>query len=225
MTDSMSDGEFAAHERRRVDAASALAELIHAYVGHEHGDATLVALRDWARAQTEQLSAGTVRNRVSVMQRVAGVGATGEPPTDWRPSLGAGFDDRAVAGHANPTNVGLVTWREGDTMYADVTFGPAFEGAPGRAHGGVVAATFDDFTGSIISMIGEPAFTGELTVRFVKPVPVQRPLRFRTWMDSRDGRKLYIKADADDGDLLVATCHAIYITVDPSVFARSPDPR
>ena len=88
-----------------------------------------------------------------------------------------------------------------------------------------MAATFDDFTGSVISMIGEPAFTGEITVRFVKPVPVMRPLRFRTWLDSRDGRKLFIGADAHHGDELVATCRAIYITVDPAVFAQAPDPR
>ncbi len=223
MVESLSDDEFAAHEARRVDTAAALTALIHAYVGHEHDDATLDALHEWATRETVRLSSGMVRNRTSVMQR-ANTGH-GVPGTDWRPAARAGFEDRAVAGHANPGNVGIDTWRDGDTMYADVTFGPAFEGAPGRAHGGIVAATFDDFTGSVISMIQEPAFTGELTVRFVKPVPVLRPLRFRTWLASRDGRKLFIEADARDGDELVATCKAIYITVDPSVFARSPDPR
>ena len=223
MAEATSNEAFAAHEARRVDAATALGALIHAYVGHEHDDATLDALRDWAIGQTDALSQGEPRNRISVMQRAI---ASGSPSaSDWRPSARAGFDDRAVAGHANPNNVGIDTWREGDMMYADVVFGPAFEGAPGRAHGGIVAAAFDDFTGSVISMIGEPAFTGEITVRFVKPVPVMRPLRFRTWLDSRDGRKLFIGADAHDGDVLVATCRAIYITVDPSVFARSPDPR
>jgi hypothetical protein len=221
MTPAMSDDEFDAHEAKRVETAAALNALIHAYVGHEHDDATLVALREWADNALVQLTRGTVRNRTSVMQRAL----AGERAPDWGPSGRAGFDDRAVAGHANPTSVGLDTWRDGDTMYADVTLGPAFEGAPGRAHGGIVAATFDDFTGSVISMIGEPAFTGEITVRFVKPVPVMRPLRFRTWLDSRDGRKLFIGADAHDGEELVATCRAIYITVDPAVFAQAPDPR
>ncbi len=221
MTDAMTNDAFEAHEARRVEAAAALRDLIHAYVGHEHDDATLDMLRDWARNETEQLTSGAARNRTSVMQRASAL-RSGD---DWRPSGGAGFDDRAVAGHANPNSVGIDTWREGDTMCADIVFDSAFEGAPGRAHGGIVAAAFDDFTGSVISMIGEPAFTGELTVRFVKPVPVHRPLRFRTWLESRDGRKLFIEADAHDGDELVARCRAIYITVDPSTFARSPDPR
>src|SRR5207247_11437473 len=48
--------------------------------------------------------------------------------------LRAGFEDRAVAGRANPTGVSLDAWRDGDMMLADVTLHAAFEGAPGRAH-------------------------------------------------------------------------------------------
>ena len=33
--------------------------------------------------------------------------------------------------------------RDGDEAVAQVCLGAAFEGAPGRAHGGVVAAVFD----------------------------------------------------------------------------------
>jgi acyl-coenzyme A thioesterase PaaI-like protein len=221
MDDAANDDAFAAHEALRVEAAGALRELIHAYVGHEVSDQTLVALRDRAREEAERLRQGAARDRASVMRRAS----DGLPPAEWRPSARAGFEDRAVAGHANPTSLDYEVWREGDVMLADIQFDAAFEGAPARAHGGIVAAAFDDFTGSVIGMIQEPAFTGELTVRFVKPVPVHKPLRFRTWLESRDGRKLLILAEAHDGDLLVATCRATYITVDPSVFARSPDPR
>ena len=84
----------------------------------------------------------------------------------------------------------------------------------------IVAAAFDDFTGAIIGMLDQPAFTGELTVRFVQPVPVRTPLRFRTWLESHDGRKLHIHADAHAGEQLVATCKAVYITVDPLTFDR-----
>lgn len=37
--------------------------------------------------------------------------------------------------------------REGDEIVADVRFGRAFEGAPGRVYGGIVAAIFNDVTG------------------------------------------------------------------------------
>jgi acyl-coenzyme A thioesterase PaaI-like protein len=102
---------------------------------------------------------------------------------------------------------------------------PAFEGAPGRAHGGIVSAVFDDVTGFVIGFIGEPAFTGELTVRFVAPVPVEEELTIKARLVGRERRKLYITAEATAGDEVVATCKATYITVDPSMFAGAPDPR
>ena len=110
-------------------------------------------------------------------------------------------------------------------MVARVVLRRAFEGAPGRAHGGIVAAAFDDVTGFVIGQIREPAFTGELTVRYLAPVPVDEPLEMRARLEGRERRKLFITAEAHAGELLVATCRAIYITVDPTKFAGFPDPR
>jgi acyl-coenzyme A thioesterase PaaI-like protein len=114
---------------------------------------------------------------------------------------------------------------ENDEVVADVVLRRAFEGAPGRAHGGLVAAAFDDVTGFIIGGLKEPAFTGELTVRYLAPVPVEAPLEIRARLDGRERRKLFISADMHAGDDLVATGKAIYITVDPSRFAQLPEPR
>jgi acyl-coenzyme A thioesterase PaaI-like protein len=138
---------------------------------------------------------------------------------------GLGFEDRAVAGRSNPTSIDLDVRYEGDEVVADVVLRRAFEGAPGRSHGGIVAAAFDDVTGFIIGKLQEPAFTGELTVRYVAPVPVDEPLELRARLDGRERRKLFISAEARAGEKVLATCHAIYITVDPSMFAGAPDPR
>jgi acyl-coenzyme A thioesterase PaaI-like protein len=137
----------------------------------------------------------------------------------------AGFSDRAVGGQSNPTGVELSVRFEGDEVVADVVLRRAFEGAPGRAHGGIVAAAFDDVTGFVIGMIHEPAYTGELTVRYLAPVPVDETLVMRARLDGRERRKLFISADAHAGEHLVATCRAIYITVDPARFAGAPEPR
>jgi acyl-coenzyme A thioesterase PaaI-like protein len=221
MLDDAAEATLEATESLRTDAAAALRDLVHAFVGHERDHAALIAMRDWARSETAALDRSPTRSRMLLMQRVLDAAGSEE----WKPHGGAGFEDRAVAGRANPTGLVFDAWRDGDTMVADVTLGAAFEGAPGRAHGGIVAAAFDDFTGAIIGMLEEPAFTGELVVRFVQPVPVGTPLRLRTWLDSRDGRKLHIHADAHAGEQLVATCKAVYITVDPRTFAAAPDPR
>jgi acyl-coenzyme A thioesterase PaaI-like protein len=112
-----------------------------------------------------------------------------------------------------------------DDIVANVFFRKAFEGPPSRTHGGIVAAAFDDVTGFVIGRISEPAFTGELTVRFLAPVPIERPLVMKTRLVGRERRKLFITAEAYDGDAVIATCKATYIKVDPSKFAGAPDPR
>jgi acyl-coenzyme A thioesterase PaaI-like protein len=220
----LNDAQEAALETQesfRMEGAAALREMLHAFVGHEADEDALTAIRDWARSETVTLDRNPPRNRTLLMQRALASASSPERGPDGS----AGFEDRAIAGRANPTALVFDTWREGDMMVADVTLGAAFEGAPGRAHGGMVAAAFDDFTGAIIGLLHEPAFTGELTVRFVQPVPVNVPLRLRTWLDSRDGRKLHIHADAHADSMLVATCKAVYITVDPLTFSGAPDPR
>ena len=77
----------------------------------------------------------------------------------------------------------------------------------------------------MIGHIQEPAFTGELTVRYLAPVPVDEAIEIRARLDGRERRKLFISAEARHGGEVIATCRAIYITVDPSVFAQAPDPR
>jgi hypothetical protein len=47
----------------------------------------------------------------------------------------------------------------------------------------------------------------------------------RARLDGRERRKLFISAEARAGGDVIATCRAIYITVDPSRFAIAPDPR
>ena len=48
----------------------------------------------------------------------------------------------------------------------------------------------------MIAQIQEPAFTGELTVRYLAPVPVDEPLEIRARLDGRERRKLFISGEA-----------------------------
>jgi acyl-coenzyme A thioesterase PaaI-like protein len=206
------------NDQSRLDAAAALRDLNHAFVAHDPDDEQLREAEHAARALTARLTAAPRRDRLALM-RAAGTGSfpivTGA----------AGFADRAVAGAANPTSVDIDVQFEADEVVARVTLRRAFEGAPGRAHGGIVAAAFDDVTGYVIGQAHEPAFTGELTVRYLAPVPVDEPLEMRARLEGRERRKLFITAEARHGENIVATCRAIYITVDPTKFAGFPDPR
>ena len=202
-------------EEAREAAAAGLRALNHAFAAHDPEDDALAALAETACALARGVGETPGRDRLALMQDRPHGSVLG----------GGGFEDRAVGGRSNPTGVELEVRYEDDEVIADVVLGRAFEGAPGRAHGGIVAAAFDDVTGFVIGTLQEPAFTGELTVRYLAPVPVEEPLRIRARLDGRERRKLFISAELRTGDTVVATCRAIYITVDPSRFAGTPDPR
>jgi acyl-coenzyme A thioesterase PaaI-like protein len=203
----------------RSVAAAALRDLNHALVAHEPDDETLLAIASEARTHVATLNATPNRDRLAFMR--AATQGRRFPGGDDR----SGFADRAVAGGDNPGSVDLDVTFDDDEVVARVVLRRGFEGAPGRAHGGIVAAVFDDVTGFVIAMVEEPSFTGELTVRYVAPVPIEQPLVMRARLTGRERRKLFIEAECHHEQQLVATCKAIYITVDPSMFAGAPDPR
>jgi len=209
-------------DEARFAAAAALRDLIHAFAAHDPDDAELESIAATTTSLTAQLDRAAPRDRMALMRAAI---ATGDTPSFPEMTAGSGFSDRAVGGATNPASVDVDIRFEGEEVIATVVLRRAFEGAPGRAHGGIVAAAFDDVTGFVIGLLREPAFTGELTVRYVKPVPVDRPLEMRARLRGRERRKLFIEAEAHHGDELVATCKAIYITVDPQRFAGAPDPR
>lgn len=209
--DPRSDGPASAS---RLDAAGALRRLGHAIVAHEVGDEVL----DRITAQAEELLATVeatpdrVRTPLDMVHAVFVV-----PPPD-----GGGrtnFPDDIVTGKANPLGVAADITREGDVAVLRVTLGPAFEGAPGRAHGGVVAALIDEVMGFVLSINATPAYTGRLAVTYRAPTPLGVEIEMRARLHSRHGRKLRIEADAHHGTTLLAHGEGLFIAVDPESFA------
>ena len=144
--------------------------------------------------------------------------ATGGPGGPFG-SVDSPLSDRPVLGPTNPFAVDSTSAIVGDEAVTTLVLGPAFEGAPGRAHGGIVAAIFDDVTGHVLRIVGTPAYTGSLTVGFHRPIPIGVPLEFRAWLDRRDGRRLHIAASCAAAGEQVASCEALFIAVDLGHFA------
>ena len=94
----------------------------------------------------------------------------------------------------------------------------AHEGAPGRSHGGIVAALFDDVFGFMLTIIAEPAFTGELSIRYEAGVPIGVPLECRVRLAERDGRKLYMTGELTAHGEVVARSKATFIAIDREQF-------
>ena len=124
-------------EEARERAAASLRALSHTFAAHDPADDALASIAETANELTLSVSEAPMRDRLALM-RSSRVGSI---------LGGSGFEDRAVGGCSNPTSVELEVRFEGDEVIADVVLRRAFEGAPGRAHGGIVAAAFDDVTG------------------------------------------------------------------------------
>jgi acyl-coenzyme A thioesterase PaaI-like protein len=199
----------------RLDAADAMRRLGHAIVGHEVDEESFAHVTDTVEQLLAQVEATPLRQRQALdMNRDLFV----VPPPQGR-ARGSRFNDCIVTGPANPMGMAAEVLREGDDAVLHSTLGNAFEGAPGRAHGGVVAALFDEVMGFVLSITCTPAYTGRLTVTYRAPVPLGVPLEFRARLTGREGRKLLIEGEARQGDAVLAEAEALFVAVEPEHFA------
>ena len=199
----------------RLEAAAVLRRLGHAIVGHEVGDELFERVTATASGLLSDIEASPPRRRPTLnMSRDLFV----VPPPEGG-VRGSHFTDCIVTGPANPMGVAARIRRDGDDAVLESTLGDAFEGAPQRAHGGMVAALFDEAMGFVLSIVCTPAFTGRLSVTYRAPVPIGVPLQFRARLAGRDGRKLRITGEARHGEQLLAEAEALFVAVDPDHFA------
>lgn len=200
----------------RVQAAVALRRLNHALVGHAVDDGVLEHIAEQAAMFADRVEQGAPRSRpVDDMKRRL----FETPPADGE-SMDH-FPDCVVSGQANPMGVAMVVHRESDDAVATLTMGAAFEGAPGRAHGGIVAAVFDDTMGFVLSMHSTPAFTGRLSVSYLAPAPLGTPVQFRARLRERTGRKLWIDGEATGSDGRFAEAEGLFIAIPAERFGVS----
>ncbi|MFI5907245.1 PaaI family thioesterase [Dactylosporangium sp. NPDC051541] len=75
------------------------------------------------------------------------------------------------------------------------------QGAPGVAHGGVLAAAVDEAIGLLMWSLGRRCATARLETDYVAPVPVGATLVIRAVCTGTAGRKLYAEATAHLGEL------------------------
>ncbi|MEU5276411.1 PaaI family thioesterase [Streptomyces asoensis] len=105
---------------------------------------------------------------------------------------------------------------EGVTVTAEFTVQPAHQGAPGLAHGGILATALDETLGSLNWLLRTIAVTGRLETDFVRPVPVGTTLYLEAEVTAVARRKIYSSATGriggPDGPLAVRA-DALFIEV------------
>ncbi|MEW2403551.1 PaaI family thioesterase [Streptomyces sp. NPDC046862] len=142
--------------------------------------------------------------------------------------LGAHYDQCFGCGGEQPHGLLLEARAgEGVSLTAEFTVQPAHQGAPGLAHGGVLASALDETLGSLNWLLRTIAVTGRLETDFVRPVPVGTALHLRARVVAVAGRKIYSTATGriggPDGPVAVRA-DALFIEVNVDHFVDNGRP-
>lgn len=105
---------------------------------------------------------------------------------------------------------------EGLTVKAEFEIGEHHQGAPGLAHGGILAAAFDEALGGLNWLLLVPAVTGTLETRFRQPIQVGQTLFIECEITGVEGRKVFNRGvgrvGGPEGQIAVEAS-AVYIQV------------
>lgn len=206
-------------EKLRAQAAGALRELGHEFLLSDLNKEQLARIAKHAKELLEELK--ETPNRVREVHSGALDDYKMTVPNDGRGEKHQLFADSVVSGDSNPMGINAKLWREGEVAFIEATLEKAFEGAPGRAHGGMVAALIDETMGLVMSIQGMVAFTVQLDVSYRAPTPIFRPIVAKAWLDHVERRKLFITCEVRDGDAICAEAKGIFVSVDPTKFLEN----
>lgn len=145
---------------------------------------------------------------------------------------GRGHDTRYVqlqknycfgCGTNNPDGMKLkfVYDEESNAFVCRFRLGKRYTGPPRHCHGGIIATILDEAMGKVNKLRHVIALTSEITVRYLKPVPLYKPLRVISREVSVHGRKHTNMAEIlnEDGDVL-ARGQGLFIAIDATRFVK-----
>lgn len=155
---------ISAEDRDRLIArygplAQSVRELIDATVRTEADDDTVQAVCAQLGSLTGQLRGARLSESPGLRYVADG------RPLAW---------GNAVVGLRNPIAPPLIVHHDADgRCWSEFHLGPAYEGPPGLAHGGVCALVLDHLLGEAASHgLTKPLFTGTLTVKYLRGTPL-----------------------------------------------------
>lgn len=152
------------------------------------------------------------------------------PRPDDAPAPGAvlssHFDACVGCGAGHPTGLRMtITAGEGLSVHGRFTVTDDHQGAPGLAHGGMLALAMDEVLGGLGWLLRTPMVTGRLQTEFVKPVPVGTTLEFDAVVDGVAGRRIYSHAIARHATsgVTMARAYAVFVAVPMEHFRHHGD--
>ncbi len=186
---------------RKHALVRAVKRLIEATAHLDVAEADLAAIADVA-ARVDDLS--TALEREPSLHAKGGLGGVGGDD-------GALLERSGISGRSNPL-AAPVQWEPHDDHFVGwATYSPAYEGPIGHVHGGFVAAAFDDLMGSAQTLSGSAGHTGTLTVKMLRPTPLNKRIDYVAGVDHVEGRKIYVWAHSECEGERLAEAEIVFI--------------
>jgi len=129
-----------------------------------------------------------------------------------------------VCGQDNPQGMRLkfILDEARQTFVCHFRLTKRYTGPPGHCHGGIIASILDDAMGKVNKLHQVVALTREMTVEYLKPVPLHKPLRVEGREIQKRGRTHINAAEIlNDKSEVLARSKGIFIAIDPAkMFAK-----
>ena len=97
-----------------------------------------------------------------------------------------------------------------------------YTGPPGHCHGGIIATVLDEAMGKVNKLRQVVALTSEITINYLKPVPLNKPLRVESREVKVKGRRHINMAEIlNQKSEVLARGRGLFIAIDPhKMFAK-----
>ena len=124
----------------------------------------------------------------------------------------------SVGGRSHPCSPELLWQETAKRITGSVRFNQTFEGPPGHVHGGWVAGVLDHIMGMTHVRSGHPGVTRGISIRYLKPTPLNQVIEFSADATELDDKRTEVKATMRCGETTTATAEAIFVRVDSEKF-------
>jgi acyl-coenzyme A thioesterase PaaI-like protein len=134
------------------------------------------------------------------------------------------YENCVACGPSHPTGLRLVSTAGPDvSITGEFTVTADHQGAPGLAHGGVLALALDETLGGLSWLLRRPMVTGRLETDYIRPVPVGTTLYLTARCLGFAGRRMYAKAvgrlGGPEGSVALRAS-AVFVVVPPEHFVE-----
>ncbi|OGK10911.1 MAG: hypothetical protein A2W80_06005 [Candidatus Riflebacteria bacterium GWC2_50_8] len=117
-----------------------------------------------------------------------------------------------LCGNQNPLSMHLnFAVDEQQVVHANFKAHDMLQGYQGMVHGGVICALLDSAMTHCLFNLAIEAVTGELTVKFVLPVPCRANLELRAWVEKSTNPLYFLKAELSENNKLLAGAQAKFM--------------